>query len=120
MVKRCLKEGLVAALALAAFTAACGENKATPFGHPGVENITVKPAVDTVSIGNTVPFEADVRVVGNTENRNVTWSVGDSSIATIDDLGNAKGLAVGSTNVIATAVVDPDHKDTAKLVVKKK
>ena len=63
--------------------------------------VTVTPAEAQIRVGDTVDFNATVLPVTAT-NKNVTWSVDDESIITVDENGTVTGLAEGVATVIVT------------------
>ncbi len=69
------------------------------------ESVTVDPSQGTALVGHVWNLEAIVRPEEylTPEQRQVTWSVSDESIATITQDGVLTGLAEGSVLVTATA-----------------
>lgn len=67
--------------------------------------VTVSPPASTVSIGAEAPLQAIVQdASGQTiSNIDVHWSVQDPSIATISNSGVVTGVALGTTQVAASA-----------------
>ena len=104
---------------------ACGGDSPTvpPTPEPArPTTVTVSPATaELTALGATVQLSAEVRdqnarvMAGAT----VTWSSGDTSVATVDSSGLVAGVAVGVATITATAgsgqgtaeitVVDPDR-----------
>jgi len=70
-----------------------------------VSKVIVSPSNVAVGVDKTTTFTA--RVTDADDNtltgRAVTWSVGDTRIATIDQAGVVRGVRRGSTTVIATS-----------------
>ena len=62
-----------------------------------------------------IPYKATVK--GNYLGPNVTWSVSDETILSVDEAGNVQGLAGGTANVIATSVDDPEIKGMLEVTV---
>ena len=94
-------------LAAASCWIACGA------GHPTITQITVAPATSTapVSPPTNVQFTATATFTNNSSRNltvadGLTWSTSNSSIATINDNGNATCVAVGQVTITAKAPAD--------------
>ncbi|MBE6135134.1 MAG: hypothetical protein E7179_03900 [Erysipelotrichaceae bacterium] len=68
-----------------------------------VTGVTVK-ATETVAMNKTVTLTAEVSSAGEDYNPNVTWSSGDTKIATVDKNGVVTGVAAGEVTITATTV----------------
>ncbi len=84
-----------------------------------VTSVVVTPSIEETFIKGQVKFSATVDGVNlDPDDKTVTWSVDDKSIADIDEkTGVVTGLAVGKTIVIATSNFDPSKFGTATIVV---
>ncbi|MDO4194417.1 MAG: leucine-rich repeat protein, partial [Erysipelotrichaceae bacterium] len=71
-------------------------------GAVHAEGISIAPAPDTVSVGNTVDLDP-VFEPENAVNKRVTWTSSDSSIATVDSNGVVTGVSVGTVTITVTA-----------------
>jgi len=68
-----------------------------------IVSVTVSPAADTVQQGSTVQLSTTiVDSLGRTVTRTVTWSTGNSSIASVSGSGLVTGVGPGSTQITAT------------------
>ncbi|MDE5850669.1 MAG: Ig-like domain-containing protein [Muribaculaceae bacterium] len=65
-----------------------------------VETITLNKTEATITIGETLDLEATV-TPDNATDATVTWTSSDEAIATVDEHGTVKGIAIG--NVVITA-----------------
>ncbi|MCQ2348028.1 MAG: Ig-like domain-containing protein [Paludibacteraceae bacterium] len=83
-----------------------------------VTGITLTPASVTVEEESTTAFGV-VFTPKNASNRDVTWSVEDKTIATIDANGIIVGVKAGKTHVTVTSV-DGGFKATGEVVVTEK
>lgn len=91
-----------------------GQAHITAIAEGGVKKtvlvtVTARPAPQTiilsgkssVSVGETTKWNATVTPAS--ANQNVTWSSGNTSVATIDANGNFTGIKEGQVNITATA-----------------
>src|SRR5437588_11355151 len=71
-----------------------------------VATVTVAPATASVQVGLTVQLTATTKDAnGNTlTGRTVTWSSGNTGIATVSSSGLMTGVAAGSATITATSV----------------
>ena len=95
-----------AVLAAVVVLAACsGSTTSDDVASSDVATVAVSPRTSTVSIGAQEPLRAIAQdALGDTiTNVDVHWSVQDSSIATISSTGIVTGVALGSTQVAASA-----------------
>ena len=85
--------------------AACSSTTSDNLVSSEVATVAVSPPTSTVSIGAQVPLQAVVQdASGNTiTDADVIWSVQNPSIATISNTGVVTGVALGSTQVAASA-----------------
>jgi glucosylceramidase len=81
-----------------------------------VQSVSVSPASAQLTVGQTQQFTATVLPSG-VSNRSVTWSVAPAAMATIDDNGVLKALAVGQATVTATTVATPTHTAEAAATI---
>ncbi|WP_340022908.1 family 16 glycosylhydrolase [Paenibacillus sp. FSL K6-1096] len=73
-------------------------------GNPGsvpVSGVAVTPSASEVQVGQSVQLTANVSP-SNASNKQVTWSVANSSTASVSQSGLVTGLATGTTTVTAT------------------
>ncbi|MCQ3034618.1 MAG: Ig-like domain-containing protein [Bacilli bacterium] len=68
----------------------------------------------TVLVGNTITLVASVE---GTSNDNVTWSIDNPSIATINENGVVTGVSYGEVTVTAKSVADPSVSATHTVTV---
>ena len=78
------------------------------------ESISFSVEELTIDIGRTKAAKATVQP-RDTDNKKLTWSSSDESIATVDKNGRIKGLAVGECTITATC--DADANVSAALTV---
>jgi uncharacterized protein YjdB len=74
-----------------------------PFDPVRVTGVTISSATNNVFAGGTLQLTANV-VPANAHNRDVTWSSGDASIATVDSNGNVLGVAPGDVTITVRTV----------------
>ncbi|GLX69802.1 family 16 glycosylhydrolase [Paenibacillus glycanilyticus] len=77
-----------------------GNGGTTPVNEP-VTGVTVTPSATQVEVGKSVQLNASV-TSSNATNKNVTWSVSNSSIASVNASGLVTGLSAGTATVTAT------------------
>ncbi len=90
-------------LLLAVLLAACGGDSTGP--PAPVATVAVSPVADTVIVTTTTQLMATLRDAGNRvlTGRTVTWSSGDTAIATVSAAGLVMGVAAGAATITATA-----------------
>ena len=76
------------------------------------EQITFKNAEVTVDAGKSVQLTATV-LPANTDNKKVTWSSADESIATVSANGRVSGISLGTCEITCTSAELPEVKATA-------
>ena len=81
----------------------------------GVTELVITPEEASVVPGGKVSFSVEAKPWGIDDS--VTWTTGDSAIATVDANGVVTGVEEGVTTVTATSTVNPDVSATAKLTV---
>jgi uncharacterized protein YjdB len=83
--------------------AACGWNTLGPSSC--VQSVTVSPAAATISVGQTVQLYGAARdTAGNViGGETISWESDNTAVATVDQTGLVKGVAVGQTAVRATS-----------------
>lgn len=90
-----------------------------------ITELKVTPTTDTVPVGLSKPFTATAilsdgkTTIDVTDSSAISWTTSEPSIATIDALGLATGIAVGEVTVKATGVTPEGTtvSDTATLQV---
>ena len=92
---------LAAVLALASWS--CGSTQ--PDATPQVAAIVVQPATPTLAINAQLPLQALVQNEAGelVPDASVTWTVQDSTVASVSAAGVVTGLALGTTQVAANA-----------------
>ena len=82
-----------------------------------VTSVSISGASE-VTVGNTIKLTANVKPT-DADNKKVTWSSNNTSIATVDSKGNVKGIKAGTATITVTT---EDGKKTAtkKITVKAK
>ena len=80
-----------------------------------VTGISITDSKDSVPAGLTYRFAADV-LPSDATLKGIKWSVGDSTVASIDSDGTLRALKAGSTTVTATSV-DGGFSDTVTVTV---
>jgi len=83
------------------FTASCQFHAST--ASTPVTSVSLNKSGTTIAAGYSETLFATIAPVTAT-NQNVTWSSSNSTIATVDTLGNVTGKAAGSTTITATTV----------------
>ncbi len=80
--------------------------------------ITVEPEETILVLGHkdNVQLNAEVKPI-LLEDKSVTWSSEDESIATVDENGLVTAVGVGTTTITATTVAEPHLTDTATIRV---
>jgi len=90
-------------------------------GGPGenpnvsVTGVTVQPASTQIEQGHSVQLSATV-APANATNKQVTWSVSNSSVASVNASGLVTGLAPGTTTITATTA-DGNYTATSTITV---
>ncbi|MGE7825548.1 family 16 glycosylhydrolase [Paenibacillus sp. NPDC093718] len=82
-------------------------------GNVSVTGVTVNPATAQVEVGQSVQLNASV-APSNATNKQVTWSVASSGIASVSASGLVTGLAPGTTTITATTA---DGNKTASAAI---
>jgi len=75
------------------------------------EEITFKKDEYTYRVGKAFEFGITVKP-GNANNKTVTWSSSDESVATVNKYGSVKVIGEGTTVITATSQADPTVKGT--------
>ena len=81
-----------------------------------VTGVAVSPTSTTVEAGKTVQLTATV-TPSNADDRSVTWSSYDTSIATVDAYGKVTGVKAGTTTVYAESNDDGSKYGTCTVTV---
>lgn len=94
-----------AAWVTAVFVAACSSSTTDLVSGGSVATVSVSPPTSTVSIGAQLPLQAIVQDAKGqaVSSVDVHWSIQNSAIATISSDGVVTGIALGSTQVAASA-----------------
>lgn len=82
-------------------------------GSVSVTGVTLNPASAQVEVGQDVQLTAAVAPT-NATNKQVTWTVSNPAIASVDQNGKVTGLATGTTTVTAATV---DGNKTAQSTI---
>ena len=80
-----------------------------------VTGITINQGDKTLDIGGTYTYTATVTPT-NATNKAVEWNSSNASVATIDQNGKVTALAVGTTNITASATDGSGIISTAKVI----
>jgi len=80
------------------------------------EEITFTNQEATVDAGKTVQLKATV-LPRNTDNKKVTWSSSDESVATVDAQGRVKALSLGTCEITCSSEAVPEVKASATIHV---
>ncbi len=103
-----------AAFAAGAVLSACAPSQDSPLAPDlSVISVTITPAADTIRVGSTVQLTATIVASGN-RTRIATWSSPSAGIASVTSAGMVRGMAAGSTVVVATSA---NKADTARVTV---
>lgn len=77
-----------------------GENPGNP-GNVPVSGVTVTPSSSQIEVGQNLQLTANV-APSDATNKEVAWSVSDTSVASVNADGSVTGLAPGTVTVTAT------------------
>lgn len=80
-----------------------------------VSGVTIDPTTASVVQGDTLQLSYAIQPA-DAANKNVTWSSGDETIASVSDKGVLKGIAPGTTDITVTTA-DGQFKATAQITV---
>lgn len=104
-------------LGTATITASTDNNKSGSFtvkvSEVVAETITIKEKPNSLTVGDTKALHYTL-LPETTSDKKVTWSSSDSKVATVDQNGNLKAIAKGSTTI---SLVQKDVHDEFKLLV---
>lgn len=70
-------------------------------GPVAVTGVTVSPTSTSIEAGQTAQLTATV-LPANADNKNISWSTGDGSIASVDENGKVTANSVGETTITVT------------------
>lgn len=84
--------------------------------EPEISAISVSPSTATIGVGETVQLTATV-TAGAMANKEVIWSVSDTTKATVTANGLVTALAKGSVTVTATSKTDTTKTATATITI---
>jgi len=92
-------------LLLSMFIAACGDDSTNTVEPPVVSTVTVTPASQTISTGQSLQLTAQLTdASGNTlTDVPVTWTSSDTDAAPISESGLVTGILPGSSSITATS-----------------
>lgn len=85
-------------------------------GDVAVESVEVAPSEIEIEAGLTAQLAATVKPI-TVENKDVTWSSNDETVATVDASGIVTGVAGGTAVITATAAADQTKKGTSTVTV---
>lgn len=93
------------------------DNRSYTTAEAGVltERVTINPSSLTLSVGRNYQFSAFVMPL-NAEDKSVTWSSSNTSIATVDNTGQVSALSIGVATITATTN-DTGKSGTCQLTV---
>ena len=66
-----------------------------------ITGVGVSPEAASVGLGHTIQLTASIKP-SNATNKNLSWSVSDETIISVDDRGTVTGLSLGTATVIVT------------------
>ncbi len=108
---------VLAAGAIAVGLTACGDKVTTVSPTPpSVHSVTVAPTTVDMTIGQSIQFAASVDADSGFATT-VTWSSGNSGIATVDANGNVTAISAGTTTITATSTANTSKKGLATVNV---
>lgn len=81
-----------------------------------LQSLTVNPTSLSLAVGGTSALS--VTATPSNANNQVTWTSGNTSVATVDVNGTVKALAEGTAVITATSKENPSIKATATVTVK--
>jgi hypothetical protein len=87
----------------------------TPAAAVAVTGVSVSPTAVSVAAGATTPLTATVSPA-NATNKNVSWSSGNTAVATVSTTGVVTGVAAGSA-VITVTTQDGNRTATSTVTV---
>ena len=80
-----------------------------------VTSVVTTPATASVQVGNVTNIDHVVNPAA--ANQAVTWTSSTPANATVNSSGRVTGVAVGTSTITATSVVDPTKSDTTVVTV---
>lgn len=85
---------------------------------PTVSYVTITQGeTASVAYGGSLKLDATVTMSDNTTNNNVTWSSGNTSVATVDSNGNITTNGVGTAVITATSTADSTQSASTTVTV---
>ena len=66
-----------------------------------VTGVSISPKAASVGLGHTIQLTASIKP-SNAANKNLSWSVSDETIISVDDQGTVTGLSLGTATVTVT------------------
>ncbi|MBV9108648.1 MAG: Ig-like domain-containing protein, partial [Gemmatimonadetes bacterium] len=95
---------LAAIAGVAALLAACSSGDSTGAGGNSVASVSVQPDPLTLSVGDTTRLTAQaLSSTGQALSTTITYQSANPAIATVSAAGTVTGVAVGTTQIVATA-----------------
>ncbi len=82
-----------------------------------VTGINLKDAV-TIKVGEFEMLEATIIPEGAAVNQAIRWTTSDASVATVDASGKVTGVKIGTADITATSVDNPDISTVCRVTVK--
>ena len=80
-----------------------------------VTGVGLSPEAASVGLGHTIQLTASIKP-SNATNKNLSWSVSDETIISVDDRGTVTGLSLGTATVTVTTE-DGGFSDSAEITV---
>ena len=92
------------------------EISTTPGGTISVQSVTIDDkSTQTVTMGKTLQLSATV-LPDDASNKEVTWSSGDTNVATVDGSGQVRPVSVGGpVTITVTSKADATKSDTIEI-----
>src|SRR6218665_672313 len=103
-------KNLLFALIALLFVSSCKDKKTDPVENK-VTSIAIEPSSPAVAVGFTQQLTATV-LPADAAKKEVTWSTGDETKATVDATGKVTGVAKGTAVITATATDGSNVKGT--------
>ena len=100
-------------------TAADGSGKYATYHvaiEQGPESVVAATEYEVVNVGASKRLTATV-LPSNVNNKNVTWTSSDDSVATVAKNGTVKGVSIGSCTMTCTCDADPGVYTTVEVTV---
>lgn len=89
---------------------ASGEVSVDVGPEPKIENVSVTPADVNIEVGQTAQLRVDFQTTGNVEGLSVSWTSGNTDVATVSPTGDqtaeVTGQSRGTVSITATVTAD--------------